>query len=181
MRFREPGSSANSGNSDVSTVSVGVWPPEWDWGVTGNFTIQLAVSTTLPLQTLQNNYGVALDDTDGTNALVTSFNYSSGMAPNISLVVLPTEGQYALSSIYYNSSFCAISDRWSSFLDSSKRPRINSSETTRGSTKTYANDDKRLQFQVSNGVSAEVFQITHWTAPSSGSMIHHDSRLVIVS
>lgn len=134
----------------TENVYVGVWPPEWSWGVTGNFTIQLVVSTGIPLQTLQNNYGIALDDTDANNALVTSFNYSSGQAPNISLVVLPTFGQYSLPSTYYNSSFCAIADAWAGFLNTSDRPRINSSETTRGSTKTYNSDDKRLQFEIAN-------------------------------
>lgn len=134
----------------VAGVWVGVWPPEWSWDVVGTFTIQVVVSTRLPLQTLQNNYGIALDDTDANRALVTSFNYSSGMAPNISLVVLPTLGEHSLPSTYYNNSFCAISDGWSAFLNSPDRPRINSSETTRGSTKTYAVDDKRLQFQIAN-------------------------------
>ncbi|CAO1632033.1 unnamed protein product [Sympodiomycopsis kandeliae] len=134
----------------VRLISVGVWPPEMGWGVTGNFTVQLVVSTGVPLQTLQNNYGIALDDTDINNALMTSFNYSSGQAPNISLVVLPTFGAHSLPSTYYNSSFCAIADGWSSYLGSADPPRINSSETTRGSTKQYSEDDKRLQFQVSN-------------------------------
>lgn len=142
------------GSDTIQNVYVSVYPPEKSWDTTGSFNIQVVVSSGAPVQMLQNNYGLVLDDTDSTRALVTSYNYSTALAPNISLVVLPTLGDYSLPSSYYNSSFCAIASAWQSFLASDQRPQINSSETTRGVTRTYAaNDtarDVRLQFEIAN-------------------------------
>lgn len=89
-----------------------------------------------------------MDDTDSSRALLTTFNYTIGQAPNVSLVVLPSVGKYALPSTYYNSSFCAIADAWNTYATSSQRPAITSSETTRGQTKFSSDDDRRLQFEI---------------------------------
>lgn len=63
--------------------------------------------------------------------MLTSFNYTTP-APNISLIVLPTEGKFSLSSItYFNSSFCAILDTWYELRQSPEAIAVNSSETSR--------------------------------------------------
>lgn len=75
--------------------------------------------------------GVYLDDTDMYTALLTSFNYTAP-APNISLVVIPTEGDFSLSSItYFNSSFCAILDTWHDLQSSPNAVNITSGPTSR--------------------------------------------------
>ncbi|CAO1615946.1 unnamed protein product [Parajaminaea phylloscopi] len=135
---------------ELDDVWIGVWPPQWNWGVTGTFTIEVVATTSFPAVTLQHRYGAALDDTDTNNALLTTFNYTAGSAPNVSLVVLPTTGQYSLPSPYYNSSFCALSDAWRVFANTSAAPGIVASETSRGSTQLREGHNRRTQFEVSN-------------------------------
>lgn len=111
-------------------IWIGVWPPADIRGVTGLFTVQVIASTKANMEQVSRVPGISLDDTDSSRALLTSFNYTQ--APNISLMVLPNEGPYSLSSItYYNSSFCAIFDLWKSFDEEMHGVNINSSETTR--------------------------------------------------
>lgn len=148
------------GDDQPQGAWIGVWPPEWGWGETGqSFQIQIVASTGTELQRLQNNYGVTLDDTDTNSALLTSFNYTRGNVGNISLVILPTSGTYALPSIYYNSSFCAIADAWTKYRSSQDSPRIASSETLRGSTQLFDQSNVRTQFAVDG-----LLRATNYTA-----------------
>lgn len=187
--------SLNTGGTDnPESVWVGVWPPRFNWGVTGDFTVQIVVSAGVPTLNLENRYGVTLDDTDSTRALLTSFNYTvsspdvpdngigQSVAPNISLVVLPTFGQYSLPSQYYNSSFCALQDAWSAFSSSAASPAINSSETTRGSTALFDVFNRRLQFEVA-GLQPET-NYTAWlvsvnsTAKAINTTISDDAAVI---
>lgn len=117
-------------NGAKNGIWIGVWPPADVRGVSGSFTVQVIASTKANMEQVSRTPGISLDDTDSSRALLTSFNYTK--APNISLMVLPNEGPYSLSSItYYNSSFCAIFDLWKSFDEEMYGVHINSSETTR--------------------------------------------------
>ncbi|CAO1635416.1 unnamed protein product [Jaminaea pallidilutea] len=137
------------GDDQVEGLWLGIWPPQWNWDVQGTFTYQVVASVGTPVHTVETRYGITLEDTDSSQALITSFNYSAETSPNISLVVLPTFGSYALPSIYYNSSLCAIDDQWEAFSASAAAPSINSSETTRGTTRSETEDNRRLQFEIS--------------------------------
>ena len=117
-------------NGAKNGIWIGVWPPADIRGATGLFTVQVTASTKADMEQVSRTPGILLDDTDSSRALLTSFNYTE--APNITLMVLPNEGTYSLSSItYYNSSFCAIFDMWKSFNEEMHGVHINSSETTR--------------------------------------------------
>ncbi|WFD29524.1 stretch-activated cation channel mid1 [Malassezia sp. CBS 17886] len=112
-------------------VWIGLFPPTDARGRTGAFRVQIAASTKAEMEAVADHPGVYVDDTDRESALLTSFNYTSP-APNISLIVLPTAGEFSLSSLtYFNSSFCAIWDTWDDVNDSPLAPRVNSSETSR--------------------------------------------------
>lgn len=112
-------------------VYIGVWPPEDPRNVSGEYVIQMTASTKGSLERVDYVPSLFLDDTDRENALLTSFNYTSP-APNISLIVLPTQGDFSLSSItYFNSSFCRIFDLWEEMSFLGIQPFINSSETNR--------------------------------------------------
>lgn len=112
-------------------IWIGVWPPVRARGSRGTFRLQLAASTKRKLEDLETNQGALFDDSDRHSALITSFNYTSP-APNISLIVLPTEGKTSLlSNTYYNSSLCRIFDVWEDMLRIGNQPHINSSETSR--------------------------------------------------
>ena len=77
--------------------------------------------------------------------MLTSFNYTSP-APNISLIVLPTEGAFSLSSItYFNSSFCAIFDTWQDLSHSDEAIHVNSSETSRNTVSVVTRGDMLKQ------------------------------------
>ncbi|WFD07850.1 stretch-activated cation channel mid1 [Malassezia vespertilionis] len=110
---------------------IGVFPPKDPRGLNGTYRIQLAASTVAQLERVAGEAGVFYDDSDRRTALLTSFNYTTP-APNISLIVLPTDGDFSLASLtYFNSSFCAIFDAWSQFNRSPYAPDVNSSDTTR--------------------------------------------------
>lgn len=111
---------------------IGVWPPSDPRGVNGTFEIQISASTRGPMENVAARPGLLFDDTDRASALVTSFNYTAP-APNISLIVLPTTGDFSLQSItYFNSSFCRIFDLWEEMRFQGLQPAVNSSETSRG-------------------------------------------------
>ncbi|PWN21113.1 hypothetical protein BCV69DRAFT_282610 [Microstroma glucosiphilum] len=138
------------GSETIEEVWVAIWPPEEAWGETGAFEIEVLVNPGAPQQQLHSQYGILLEDTDSSRALVTTFNYTAGQSPNVSLMVLPSVGDYALPSTYYNSSFCAIADAWNTYAASSERPVITSSETTRGRTQSWQGNDQRMQFEIGN-------------------------------
>lgn len=77
-----------------------------------------------------------LEDTDNGRALLSSFNYSINSPPNLTLFVLPTTGDFSISSTNYNSSLCAISSMWDALASNADpriyQPLINQSETSRG-------------------------------------------------
>ncbi|WFD25369.1 stretch-activated cation channel mid1 [Malassezia nana] len=113
-------------------VWIGVWPPSDPRDVQGQYEVQLTASTTGSLEDVAAIPGLYLDDTDQRRALLTSFNYTAP-PPNMSLIVLPTEGRFSLTSItYFNSSFCRIFDLWDDMERAQVRPAVNSSETSRG-------------------------------------------------
>lgn len=124
---------------------IGVWPPVDARNATGTFNAQISASTKAQMEEVNASTGVLLDDTDSTRALLTSFNYTA--PPNISLMVLPTEGEYSLSSItYYNSSLCAIFDLWSNLSLSRYALHINSSETTRHTASVLTRESEMLKY-----------------------------------
>ncbi|KAL4401697.1 stretch-activated cation channel Mid1 [Malassezia pachydermatis] len=111
---------------------IGVWPPADARGMTGSYQVQISASTRGSLESVATQSGLFFDDTDAESALLTSFNFTSP-APNISLIVLPTEGAFSLTSItYFNSSFCRIFDLWQDMAWRDLQPMVNSSETSRG-------------------------------------------------
>lgn len=178
------------GTDNPEAVWVGVWPPRWAWNAQEGeeMTVQVVVSTAVPTLTLENRYGVTLDDTDSTRALLTSFNYTvsspdtgdTSVAPNISLVILPTFGQYSLPSTYYNSSFCALQDAWAAFSSSVSAPQINSSETTRGSTALFDVFNRRLQFEVAGLDSGTNYTAWLVSVNTTGRAMASDGTLVAV-
>lgn len=120
------------GESDRDDMTyIGIWPPQHTRRHKGKYVIQLIASTEGSLENVASHPGLFFDDSDRTNALLTTFNYTSP-APNVSLIVLPTTGAFSLTSItYFNSSFCRIFDLWNELRENHVQPRINSSETSR--------------------------------------------------
>lgn len=101
--------------------------------------------------------------------MLTSFNYTTP-APNISLIVLPTEGKFSLSSItYFNSSFCAIFDTWRNLSRSPDAIAINSSETSRNTINVLTRGDilKRKQKQQSQMPSPSINDTAGLLPPGS--------------
>ncbi|WFD35509.1 stretch-activated cation channel mid1 [Malassezia cuniculi] len=127
-------------------IWIGIWPPIDAREAFGMFSVQIAASTKAQMEQVATRQGVLLDDTDSSRALLTSFNYTNH-APNISLMVLPTEGPFSLSSItYYNSSFCAIFDLWNTFNASMHALHINSSDTTRHTASVLTRESELLKY-----------------------------------
>lgn len=123
-------------------VWIGVYPPADPRGIDGTYRIQLSASTKAQMENVDNRPMLFYDDSDVHSALLTSFNYTSP-APNISLIVLPTDGEYSLSSItYFNSSFCAVFDTWNKLQDSINALQINSSETSRNTIQVVTRGDE---------------------------------------
>ncbi|SHO76181.1 Similar to S.cerevisiae protein MID1 (N-glycosylated integral membrane protein of the ER and plasma membrane) [Malassezia sympodialis ATCC 42132] len=113
-------------------VWIGIWPPRDPRGAQGRYEVQLTASTVGSLQDVAAVPGLYFDDSDRRSALLTSFNYTAP-PPNMSLIVLPTDGRFSLTSItYFNSSFCRIFDLWDDMDQANVRPAVNSSETSRG-------------------------------------------------
>ncbi|WFD41981.1 stretch-activated cation channel mid1 [Malassezia psittaci] len=126
-------------------IWIGIYPPLDPRGLDGIYRVQLSASTKAQLEAVASEPGLFYDDSDAESALLTSFNYTSP-APNISLIVLPTEGQYSLSSLtYLNSSFCAILDLWQDLSRSSESIKVNSSETSRNTVNVVTRGDMLKQ------------------------------------
>lgn len=100
-----------------------------------SLTLSLLPTTVLGNR-VSSSSAIMLDDTDNGRALISSSNYSLNSPPNLTLFVLPTSGDYSISSSNYNSSLCAISSKWDSLSTSNDanifQPLINQSETERG-------------------------------------------------
>ncbi|WFD46418.1 stretch-activated cation channel mid1 [Malassezia furfur] len=126
-------------------IWIGVFPPTDPRGLDGVYRIQLSASTHSQLEQVATESGLFYNDADADSALLTSFNYTSP-APNISLIVLPTEGAFSLSSItYFNSSFCAIFDTWQDLSRSAEAIHVNSSETSRNTINVVTRGDMLKQ------------------------------------
>lgn len=162
-------------------IWIGIWPPQDPRGRSGKYRVQLGVSTKARLEYVANQEGLRFDDSDAGRALLTSFNYTNP-APNISLIVLPTEGRFSLSSIrYFNSSFCAIREQWSALQSSPYDLFINSSETTRGTVDLVTRGDlyrEQLRGEAPKAPmpTPSVNGSAGMPAPGSGPMTTGDAR-----
>lgn len=130
---------------------ITIWPPADTRNVTGTWNLTLTASTEGSPMSLQNQAGLSFADSDAQNALFTSFGYTTGNQPNLTLYVLPTlQDPISLATAeYFNSSLCSIAATFHTFNTTQDGPIINSSETTRGLTK-FNPDQQRLQFQVTD-------------------------------
>ncbi|UZJ53074.1 hypothetical protein CBS101457_002394 [Exobasidium rhododendri] len=140
-------------DTDPDGAWITLWPPTDARNVTGTWTLTLSASTEGSPAALRNNAGLSFSDSDSTNALFTSFNYTFPISPNLTLYVLPTTGPDALPNAdYFNSSVCAIVEAFQDFnmTTNNNRFQINSSETNRGSTALEGADQLRRQWQVAN-------------------------------
>ncbi|WFD18211.1 stretch-activated cation channel mid1 [Malassezia caprae] len=123
-------------------VWIGIWPPNDPRGQQGRYEVQLTASTLGSIEDVAAVPGLMFDDSDRNSALLTSFNYTAP-PPNMSLIVLPTEGRFSLTSItYFNSSFCRIFDLWDDMGHAGMRPALNSSETSRGTLDVLTRHDR---------------------------------------
>lgn len=137
-------------DNSSETLWIGVWPPADSRNVTpGTYQFQIVASTRAKMVSVDYTRRPRLDDTDQTQALVSSFNYTASSPPVLDAIVLPTFGSNSLADAdYYNSSFCAIADAWADVLESNQEIAINSSETQRGTEVNTLNDSRR-QFAIS--------------------------------
>ena len=111
---------------------------------------QIVASTRAKMESVDYTRRPRLDDTDQSNALISSFNYTTSSPPNLDVIVLPTVGSGSLSDAdYYNSSFCAIADAWANVLERNEHVSISASDTKRG-TEANKLDNTRRQFEISN-------------------------------
>ncbi|MCO5598692.1 hypothetical protein L7F22_052790 [Adiantum nelumboides] len=129
---------------------ISIYPPADTRNVTGEWTLVVTASSEVQPLKLQQTQGVQFSDSDRNNALLTTYNSSQGVSPDLTLVVLPTNGLGSLqNAYYYNSSICAIAAAYNRFnnIDNVDKPAVNRSDTFRGSL--YDNTT-RVQWQVSN-------------------------------
>lgn len=129
---------------------ISIYPPLDRRGVIGEWTLVVTASSEVQPLKLQNTQGIQFSDSDRNNALLTTYNSSQGVSPDLTLVVLPTSDAGFLPNAYYfNSSVCAIAAAYNKFnaIDNDDKPAVNRSDTVRGSL--YDNTT-RVQWQVSN-------------------------------
>ncbi|PWN48157.1 hypothetical protein IE53DRAFT_334217 [Violaceomyces palustris] len=108
-------------------IWIGVWPPVDTRNVTGTFELRIVASTKARMESVDSTIFPTLDDTDSTRALVTLYNHTAPSAQNLTLIVLPTFGEFSLpSAAYFNSSFCAILDAWEGLRGGSNSIKVNS-------------------------------------------------------
>ncbi len=155
-----------SSENSSETLWIGVWPPADTRNTTqGTYQFQVVASTRAKMESVDYTRRPRLDDTDATNALVSSFNYTTSSPPMLDAIVLPTFGEYSLPDAdYFNSSFCAIADAWADLLNSNQPFSINSSATRRGTEANVLNDT-RLQFEISGLDSGTNY--TFWLVEST--------------
>ncbi|ETS62648.1 hypothetical protein PaG_03292 [Moesziomyces aphidis] len=155
-----------SSENSSETLWIGVWPPADTRNTTqGTYQFQVVASTRAKMESVDYTRRPRLDDTDATNALVSSFNYTTSLPPMLNAIVLPTFGEYSLPDAdYFNSSFCAIADAWAELLNSNQPFSINSSATRRGTEANVLNDT-RLQFEISGLDSGTNY--TFWLVEST--------------
>ncbi|KAN0065504.1 stretch-activated cation channel mid1 [Thecaphora frezii] len=130
-------------------IWIGIWPPaDLRNQTSGTYELQLVTSTVGKMESVDDMRRGRLDDTDTTNAVFLSFNYTDP-APNLTAIVLPTQGRFSLASVaHFNSSFCAINDAWNALQQSTQNISIASTETDRFSLYNSVTDDRRRQFQI---------------------------------
>ncbi|KAM0746251.1 hypothetical protein T439DRAFT_384268 [Meredithblackwellia eburnea MCA 4105] len=133
----------------------------------GNWHFQLSVSTSSPVEQFSSRAGLAFDDSDQTNALLTTANYSrmgdnETLPPSWRTLIVPTTSLTASLS----ASKCFITNATGLVPES----RLNASVTTRGWS-----GGNRIQYEAS-GLSAGT-NYTAWLLEATGSSSSNRTKL----